>query len=103
MVDQLMGSGLVGAGLVDILQNMFNEVRGLIILAVVLIGMVFVITTWMRTRSLAPTIGALVVGALIVWGVSAFDWFANRIGEDVERFDTDSQDVDWEIDRPGES
>jgi hypothetical protein len=42
---------------------------------------------------------------MVVWGVSSFDWFANRIGTDIERYDTDAGDVpdapNTPIDRPG--
>lgn len=97
-----VGGGVLAAGLVDILHNMFEAARGLIVLAVILMGMVFVIMTWSRTRSLMPTIGALIVGALVVWGVSSFEWFANRAGEDIEGFDEDAGEPDTGISRPGE-
>lgn len=105
--DLVGGEGILAAGLVDILQNMFDTAKGLVILAVIVIGMVFVIMTWMRTRSLVPTLGALLLGAMVVWGVSAFDWFANRVGTDINEFNQDSDATDGEPDtgicRPGDA
>lgn len=88
-------------GLVSMLENMFDAAQGLIILGLILVGMVFVIMTWMRTRSLVPTLGALVLGAAVVWGVSSFSWFANRIGSDVQQFNENESNVSDGLDRPG--
>lgn len=96
------GDGAVlAAGLVDMLEGMFNDAQWLILLGVILVGMAFVIMTWMRTRSLVPTLGALLLGALVAYGVSSFDWFAERIGDDVERYDTEDNNADTSFDRPG--
>lgn len=97
------GVVIANNGLVNILENMFETAQGLIILGIILVAMTFCIMTWMRTRSLVPTLGALLLGAMVVWGVASFDWFANRIGSDVQQFDDDESDLgDGPIDRPGD-
>lgn len=75
---------VLAAGLVDILKEMFEEARILVVMAMVLMGIVFVIMTWTRTRSLMPTLGAMLLGLLVVWGVTNYVWLADRAGETVE-------------------
>jgi hypothetical protein len=82
----MSGSLMISAGLVDILENMFVSAKGLIVMAMILVAMVFVIMTWMRTRSLVPTLGALLLGAFVVMGVYNFGFFSDRITEDIDRF-----------------
>ena len=55
-----------------------GQVGGIELLAIVFVGM-----TWIRTSSLAPTIGAVVLGAVVVWGVNNMPILTREISEDV--------------------
>jgi hypothetical protein len=50
-----------------------------------LLALVFVGTTWVRTKSLAPTLGALVLGAVVIWGVNSMPVLQQNIQEDITR------------------
>jgi hypothetical protein len=68
---------------IDLLHNLIGEAQDLVTAAVVLVAIVMVVSTWARTRAFVPTIGALLFGALVVWGVRNIDFFEERIGEDI--------------------
>ena len=69
--------------MIDLLHNLIGEAQDLVTAAVVLVAIVMVVSTWARTRAFVPTIGALLFGALVVWGVRNIDFFEERIGEDI--------------------
>ena len=47
--------------------------------------MVFVVATWVRTKSMVPTLGAILLGAVVIWGVNNFDMLENQVNEDASR------------------
>jgi hypothetical protein len=70
---------------VEILRNFLGDFTGLVKLGITLLALVFVATTWVRTKSLAPTLGALVLGAVVIWGVNSMPTLQQNIQEDVTR------------------
>jgi hypothetical protein len=68
---------------IDLFHNLIGEAQDLVTAAVVLMAIVMVVSTWARTRAFVPTIGALLFGAFVVWGVRNIDFFEERIGEDI--------------------
>lgn len=93
----LLGGRVLAAGLVDILENLFSTAYGLIVMGMIILAIVFAAMTWVRTRSLVPVLGALLLGGLVVIMVSRFEWLANRIGEDVDELDKNP--VGTEVDK----
>lgn len=71
--------------MVEILRNFLGDFTGLVKLGITLMALVFVGTTWVRTKSLAPTLGALVLGAVVIWGVNSMPVLQQNIQEDVTR------------------
>lgn len=71
--------------MVDILNGFLADATDLITLAVTLMAIVFVLMTWARTRSLAPTLGALLLGAVVIYGVNNYDFLSEQIRDDVTR------------------
>lgn len=69
--------------MIELMHNLIGEAQDLVTAAVVLVAIVMVVSTWARTRAFVPTIGALLFGALVVWGVRNIDFFEERIGEDI--------------------
>ncbi len=67
----------------DIIVGLTKDAEGLLIGAMVILAIWFIIWTWVTTKSLAPTIGALLVGALVVWGVSHIRFLADKVDEDI--------------------
>jgi hypothetical protein len=68
---------------IDLFHNLIGEAQDLVTAAVVLMAIVMVVSTWARTRSFVPTLGALLFGALVIWGVRNVDFIEEQIGEDI--------------------
>lgn len=81
---------VVAAGLVDILTAMLGDFETLAILFIGAWAIVFVGATWTRTRSIAPTIGAILLGAVVIYAVSNYDFLKNRIDEDVDDYNIEA-------------
>jgi hypothetical protein len=71
----------------EIMNNLLSRVEFLMITAVVVMAIWFVVWTWVRTRSLVPVISALLLGAVIIWGVTNYTKLETYIGEDVNDLD----------------
>jgi hypothetical protein len=69
--------------MVQIIENFLGDFTALVKLGIALLALVFVATTWVRTKSLAPTLGALVLGAVVIWGVNSMDVLQRNINEDI--------------------
>jgi hypothetical protein len=68
---------------IDLFHNLIDEAMDLVTAAVVLMAIVMVVSTWARTRAFVPTIGAMLFGALVIWGVRNVDFLEEQIGEDI--------------------
>jgi hypothetical protein len=75
----------------DILDGFVDSAENTIQGAMVVVAIAFVAMTWMRTKSLMPTLGALLLGAVVLYGVNNFRELSERVEEDVEdrRIDAD--------------
>jgi hypothetical protein len=51
----------------------------------IVIAIFIVAATWIRTRSLAPTLGAVLLGAIVIYGVSNFRVLSNDVKNDVNQ------------------
>jgi hypothetical protein len=69
--------------LLDIINGFMREFDSLIKFGIGLLAIIFVGMTWIRTRSLAPTIGAVVLGAVVVWGINNMPVLTREVGEDI--------------------
>jgi hypothetical protein len=69
--------------MVDILDGFLKDAKYLITFGIGIMAIVFVMMTWIRTRSLAPTLGALLLGAVVIYGVTNFDFLSTQVQEDV--------------------
>jgi hypothetical protein len=70
--------------MVDILNGFLTDATNLVKVGMTLMAIVFVGMTWVRTRSLAPTLGALLLGAVVVYGVNNYSFLSQQVKEDVE-------------------
>jgi hypothetical protein len=70
--------------MVDILNGFLTDATNLVKVDMTLMAIVFVGMTWVRTRSLAPTLGALLLGAVVVYGVNNYSFLSQQVKEDVE-------------------
>lgn len=83
--------------MVEVLNGAIGAGEVLLRAAVGVMAIWFVIWTWVRTRSLVPVLGAVVLGAVVVWGVSAsgLRFLERNVQEDVNDF----QDGESRIER----
>jgi hypothetical protein len=75
---------------VHILDGLMTDAKSLVLGAVTIMAIVSVIMTWARTRSLVPTLGAVLLGAIVLYGVNNFDFLEKRVGDDVRARSTAS-------------
>jgi hypothetical protein len=68
----------------NLLHGLMGEAQALLVGFIIIVAIVGVVTTWLTTRALVPVIGALLFGALVVFGVANFTVFSNEIGEDID-------------------
>jgi hypothetical protein len=73
----------------DLLQGFMSDARVLLLTAVGLMAIAFVIMTWVRTRSLVPTLGALLLGAVVIAGVNRYSSLQKLAEEDIDRYTTE--------------
>lgn len=69
--------------MLEIINNFITSFRTIAEAAIVLLAIVFVGMTWVRTRSLAPTLGAVLVGAVVAYGVINIDTLQDEVEQDV--------------------
>jgi hypothetical protein len=60
-----------------------QDVEALVKAAIVVMGFLFVLMTGLRTRSVVPTIGALLFAGLLGWGVWNTDFIQQKVDEDI--------------------
>ena len=71
--------------MLEIINNFIQSFQVLVAAGILLLAIVFVVMTWIRTRSVAPTLGAVLLGAVVVWGVNNIDVLENKVNEDVNQ------------------
>ena len=69
--------------MIDIGLRLTNDVEALVKAAIVVMGLLFVLMTGLRTRSVVPTIGALLFAGLLGWGVWNTDFIQQKVDEDI--------------------
>lgn len=72
--------------MIDVLDGVMGDAQRLLTAAVSVVAIWFVIWTWVRTRSLVPTLGALLLGAVVIFGVQEFDFLRQQVDQDVRDY-----------------
>lgn len=70
--------------MIDLFEAKLLEVQSLVQLAVAVTAMVMVIVVWARTKAFVPTIGALLFGALVTWGVHHSEFLQQKVDEEFQ-------------------
>jgi hypothetical protein len=70
----------------NLLNGMMNDARSLLLGAIILMAMAFVVMTWARTRSLVPTLGALLLGVIVIAGVASYGTIRGEVEDDIDRY-----------------
>lgn len=69
--------------MIDTLNNLIAQAEVLVVAAISLMAIAFVAVVWARTKSAVPTVGAVVLGAVVVWGVSNIDFVQQKVDQDI--------------------
>ena len=69
--------------MIDTGLRLTNDVEALVKAAIVVMGLLFVLMTGLRTRSVVPTMGALLFAGLLGWGVWNTDFIQQKVDEDI--------------------
>lgn len=73
----------------NLLHGAMNDARTVLVSAIILMAIAFVIMTWVRTRSLVPTLGSLLLGAIVIAGVNRYSDIKDVAEDDIERYTSD--------------
>jgi len=81
--------------MVEILDNMMKDAERLLVAVVAVMAVWFVVWTWIRTRSIVPVLGSLVVSAIVLWGVYNMSDLRGYVEDDVNDYSTnDAPQID---------
>jgi hypothetical protein len=71
--------------MIDILNGLLADVQSLVLALVTVIAIAFVVITWVNTKALVPVLGAVLLGAIVIYGVQNYDFLQNQVEEDFEQ------------------
>jgi hypothetical protein len=72
-------------GIKGLLNGLLGDARQILVTVTGVMAVWFVIWSWIRTRSIVPTLGALLLGAAVLWGVTNVGTLKNKVNEDISR------------------
>lgn len=70
--------------MIQLLSDKIADVEGLVRAFVGLMALVMIIVVWVRTKSFVPTVGALLFGAFLIWGVNNVDFLEQKVDEEFQ-------------------
>lgn len=73
--------------MLEVIRSYISDGIGVLHLVAVLLVVFAVLTTWTRTKSAMATVGAMVVGALVLGYVYNAEWFGQKAAEDIRERD----------------
>ena len=62
-----------------------TDVQSIVLALVTLMAIAFVVMTWVSTKSLVPVLGAVLLGALVIYGVNNYDFLQQKVEQDFEQ------------------
>jgi hypothetical protein len=69
---------------IDLLSDKIADVEAVVRAAITLMALIFVGMVWAKTKSFVPVVGALLLGALVIWGVNNVDFLEQKVGEEFD-------------------
>jgi xanthine/uracil permease len=71
--------------MIEILNGLVTDVQSIVLALVTLMAIAFVVMTWVSTKSLVPVLGAVLLGALVIYGVNNYDFLQQKVEQDFEQ------------------
>ena len=59
------------------------EIRQLIQGGLVVAAVLFIAHVWWKTKALIPTLGAMLLAGMVLWGTANIQWFQDEIGKEM--------------------
>lgn len=69
--------------MVDWMTVKLAEIQKLVQAGLVVVAIAFVGHTWWKTKAFVPTVGALLLSGVVLWGTSNIQWFQDEIGKEM--------------------
>ena len=69
----------------DLLHAEILKVEALVQAGVALMALVMVVVVWARTKAFVPTIGAVLFGAIVTWGVHNVDFLQQKVNDEFQQ------------------
>jgi hypothetical protein len=69
----------------DLLHAEILKIEALVQAGVALMALVMVVVVWARTKAFVPTIGAVLFGAIVTWGVHNVDFLQQKVNEEFQQ------------------
>ena len=64
------------------------EIRQLIQGGLVVAAVLFIGHVWWKTKALIPTLGAMLLAGMVLWGTANIQWFQDEIGKEMRSLGT---------------
>jgi hypothetical protein len=64
------------------------EIRQLIQGGLVVAAVLFIGHVWWKTKALIPTVGAMLLAGMVLWGTANIQWFQDQIGKEMHSLGT---------------
>ncbi|TMK52758.1 MAG: hypothetical protein E6G66_03480 [Actinobacteria bacterium] len=64
------------------------EIRQLIQGGLVVAAVLFIAHVWWKTKALIPTLGAMLLAGMVLWGTANIQWFQDEIGKEMHSLGT---------------
>jgi hypothetical protein len=68
-----------------LLEGLLDDASSVLIAACATLAIWFVVWTWVRTKSVVPTVGAFLLGAVVLWGVNNVGGLRKKVEEDIKQ------------------
>jgi hypothetical protein len=72
----------------NLLNGVMADAKEVLLGAIIIMAIAFVIMTWIRTRSLVPTLGSLLLGAVVIAGVNNYGDLKDVAEKDITNYTT---------------
>jgi hypothetical protein len=64
------------------------EIRQLIQGGLAVAAVLFIGHVWWKTKALIPTVGAMLLAGMVLWGTANIQWFQDQIGKEMHSLGT---------------
>jgi hypothetical protein len=67
---------------IELLSDKIADVEMLVRAGITLMALIMVGLVWAKTKSFVPVVGALLLGALVIWGVNNVHFLEQKVDEE---------------------